>query len=340
LSPELNREGARRARTYRDLAPISQAELADVLADASQRRQALVPWGAGQHQHVGRAPQPGSQRLEIAGLRRVVEYEPADLTITVEAGATLAEVQGLLKPHGQWLAWDPPGAERATLGGLLAAGRVGPLRLGYGTPRDWVLGMRVVLGDGRLVRSGARVVKNVAGYDLHKLHLGALGTLGVIAEVTFKIAPLPGATAVVWSSAPTLRLVLEAAELLRQPPLQPRSLVVYAPRQPDGPLDVFVRYDGSPAAVERQVRQARQALAECGLAGGLAAEADQAAGMDVSGQTWAEFPTPETGTLTLRAGAPTAALALLMSALRRHARARLSCWAILASGWRMRAGMR
>src|SRR5947207_167556 len=177
-----------------DVTPATPDELAAILRDASERGQVVVPWGAGTLQHLGYPPNPEAIILHTAALNRIVEYNPADLTITVEAGATLGAVQETLRPHGQWLPWDPPAPGTATIGGLLAAGASGPLRLGYGAPRDWVLGMRVALGDGRLIKSGGKVVKNVAGYETHKLQIGALGTLGVIVEVTFKLSPLPERT--------------------------------------------------------------------------------------------------------------------------------------------------
>src|SRR5919108_3018793 len=173
------------------LTPGTAEDLADALRDASARGQPIVPWGAGTLQHLGAPPPPDAVVLETGALGRLVDYTPGDLTITVEAGMPIDALQATLGEQGQWLPWDPPAPGAATVGGLLAAGASGPLRLGFGSPRDWVLGMRVALGDGRLVKSGGKVVKNVAGYETHKLHIGALGTLGVIIDVTFKVSPLP-----------------------------------------------------------------------------------------------------------------------------------------------------
>src|SRR5262245_55087975 len=238
-------------------------ELAGALREAAERDQPVVPWGAGTLQHLGAAPPPGALTLHTGALDRIVEYNPADLTITVEAGVPLGAIQEALRPHGQWLPWDPPASTEATVGGLLAAGASGPLRLGYGTPRDWVLGMRVALGDGRLVKSGGKVVKNVAGYDAHKLHIGALGTLGVIVAATFKVAPLP-------ERLGSLRLVCRAreealrlAERLRARPLAPASLALLdrvASR--DGATHETVlaaRFVGVATAVERQLQAALSA---------------------------------------------------------------------------------
>lgn len=200
------------------VAPATAEELADCLREATARGLAVVPWGAGTRQHIGRAPTRYDLAIATHGLARVLDYHPDDLVVTLEAGATLGAVQAELARHGQWLPWDAPLPGRASVGGLLASGAAGPLRLGYGAPRDWTLGMRVALGDGRLVRSGGRVVKNVAGYDTHKLHIGALGTLGVIVEATFKVQPLPERRRTLLASFTDAYLPEQAIAALRAPP--------------------------------------------------------------------------------------------------------------------------
>ena len=169
--------------------PSSSAELADVLACANEHDAAIIPWGAGSSMLLGNVPERYDIALSTARLDRVIEYEPADLTVTVEAGLTLAKLQELLKEHGQFLPIDGP--SQATIGGLLAVGHGGPSQQAYGRPRDWLLGCRIALVDGTVVHTGGRVVKNVAGYDLSRMMVGSLGTLGVIVEVTLKVAPLP-----------------------------------------------------------------------------------------------------------------------------------------------------
>jgi glycolate oxidase FAD binding subunit len=128
----------------------------------------------------------------------------ADMTVTVEAGCPLAVLDATLAAAGQWLPIDPPRRERTTIGGLVAANLSGPLRASQGTVRDLLLGVRVVGADGALVSAGGRVVKNVAGYDLSKLHVGALGTLGVIVEATFKVRPRPMCEAAVVIACPRI----------------------------------------------------------------------------------------------------------------------------------------
>lgn len=141
------------------------------------------------------ASRTGVPRVDLSALDRVLAYSPDDLTVTVEAGITVAALQQALAPAGQWLPVDPPHAATTTVADLLQYDVSGPRRFGYGTVREHVLGMAVVTGDGRLVRTGGRVVKNVAGYDLAKLFAGSFGTLGLIASVAVRLHPLPTNTA-------------------------------------------------------------------------------------------------------------------------------------------------
>lgn len=135
---------------------------------------------------------PSDECVSTRKMTRVIDYAPADMTITVEAGVTLAEIERLTKPDNLRLAMDPPlHAGFATIGGILAANDSGPLRMTHGGPRDMVVGMTIVLGDGSVVRSGGRVVKNVAGYGIHRLMVGSAGELGMIAAATLKLQPRP-----------------------------------------------------------------------------------------------------------------------------------------------------
>src|SRR5262249_27524736 len=129
--------------------------------------------------------------FDLAALNRLLEHKAEDMTCRVEAGMTLADLQRALADRGQWLPLDPPCADRLSIGALLAASPSGPRRFGYGTVRDYVIGLTAVLADGRVIHSGGNVVKNVAGYDLMKLFIGSRGSLGVITEVTFKLRPIP-----------------------------------------------------------------------------------------------------------------------------------------------------
>jgi glycolate oxidase FAD binding subunit len=151
----------------------------------------LVASGLGAHLDIGAPPEAFDVLLRIDRLDRVLDHQAADMTVTAEAGCSLAMLQKTLARAGQWLPLDPPRCERTTIGGLVAANLSGPLRASQGTVRDLLLGLTVVGAGGVVVRSGGRVVKNVAGYDLPKLFIGSYGTLGVIVEATVKLRPVP-----------------------------------------------------------------------------------------------------------------------------------------------------
>jgi glycolate oxidase FAD binding subunit len=171
--------------------PGSPAEVAAVVRVAAESGVPLMPWGGGSAVDVGPPPPRAGIVLGLRRLGRLLEHEPGDLTVTAEAGMTIADLQTALRARGQWLSLDPPDAERATLGGVVAANASGPRRQLYGTVRDLLIGLTVVTADGALLRGGGKVVKNVAGYDLPKLFVGSHGTLGVIVETTFKLRPVP-----------------------------------------------------------------------------------------------------------------------------------------------------
>jgi glycolate oxidase FAD binding subunit len=177
--------------------PQTPDEVCEVLRDASENGLAVIPWGGGGLMDLGNKPERYDVALDISGLNAIVEHSPEDLVVTAQAGMALGALNRYLAERGQFLALDAPLAEKATIGGALSANLPGPARLRYGTARDLVIGMSCVLSSGQRVHSGGRVVKNVAGYDLNKLYLGAIGSLGVIVEVSFKLHPLPQSRAAV-----------------------------------------------------------------------------------------------------------------------------------------------
>ena len=191
--------------------PTTVDELSATLVVASQLGAAVVPWGGGTRQGLGAPPSSYHLALDMRGLNRVVAHEPADLTVTVQAGCTVGALQDALTRESQWLPLDPPLPGRATVGGTLAAGIAGPLGTGFGLPREMVIGMRAVLPDGTVVKSGGNVVKNVTGFAMDRLHVGGLGTLGVIAEVTFKIVPTPRKEATVVAAFATAQAAVDAS---------------------------------------------------------------------------------------------------------------------------------
>ncbi len=171
--------------------PDTVEQLSQAVAFANQHGFILITRGGGSRLNLGGIPERFDILLETIKLSRLLEHEAPDLTCHVEAGITLAALQAKLATKGQRIALDPPNAQQATIGGILASNASGPKRLRYGTARDMVIGLRVMQASGEIARSGGSVVKNVAGYDLNKLYIGSLGTLGIIVEANFKLQPLP-----------------------------------------------------------------------------------------------------------------------------------------------------
>lgn len=173
--------------------PGDREQAAEVVRIAADAGVGIVPCGG--RTKLNRPPAPGAESIALSTERfaKIVEHDPRDLTVTVESGLPLGTLSTALHEHGQRLSIDPPNADRATLGGICATADSGPLRYRYGTMRDLVLGMETVGADSVATHSGARVVKNVAGYDMFRLHIGASGSLGLITEMTFRLHPLPEA---------------------------------------------------------------------------------------------------------------------------------------------------
>jgi glycolate oxidase FAD binding subunit len=240
-------------------APPSAEELAEALHAADQNGEAVAPIGGGTQLGLGMPPDRIDLALETIGLNKIIEYEPADLTVTVEAGLRFAQLQKILGEQGQFLALDPPAQSGATIGGLIATNASGPLRFSSGTARDLVLGVRVANPDGTLTRAGGRVVKNVAGYDLNKLYIGSLGTLGIIVELSFKLAPIPPATATIVGQFADLNGARAALGIVVRSPLSPLAVELLGPGAAasaglPAAHSVVLRVGGYPQAVERQVR--------------------------------------------------------------------------------------
>ena len=207
-------------------APQTPEDVGRALAVCDSAGAAVIPWGGGTQQRLGSPPRRADVVLLMTQLGKLVEYEPADLTVTVEAGMSLVDLQFALGRQGQWLPLDPPVPPEATIGGLLATNASGPRRLKEGGPRDLVIGTRVANCDGAVTRAGGRVVKNVSGYDLNKLHVGALGTLGVLVEATLKVAPRPETERTWLGVFPTAEAAGSAAASLLRRPLAPTGLEI------------------------------------------------------------------------------------------------------------------
>lgn len=198
-----------------ELVPASQAELQRfVTANFRGPKRALSPHGGRTALHYGQPLSSACAPLSTLELNRVVDYPARDMTITVEAGLRVDDLQNTLAKERQQLPIDVPLSHRATVGGSLAANLTGPRRFGYGTWRDYVIGITAVDGTGRMFHSGGRVVKNVAGYDLCKLLIGSLGTLAVVTQVTLKLKPLPESSALVWATFENISQVDQALNRL------------------------------------------------------------------------------------------------------------------------------
>ncbi|MGH7647163.1 MAG: FAD-binding oxidoreductase, partial [Gemmatimonadaceae bacterium] len=165
-------------------------DVATLVKDAAANRAPLRIVGRGHWLDAGR-PVHTATPLALDALSGIIAYIPGDLTLTARAGTTLAEIASATAEHGQWLALDPFGPDDGTIGATVATASAGPLAHSLGTPRDAVLGLEVVTGDGTIIRTGGRVVKNVAGFDLTRLFTGSWGTLGVITEVTVRLRAKP-----------------------------------------------------------------------------------------------------------------------------------------------------
>ncbi len=249
--------------------PGSVEEVSAVLAACHEVKVGVVPWGGGVHMGLGGIPKRADVIVGLGRLNRVLDHEPGDMTSTVQAGMVLSEYQEHLGRHGQFLSLDPPGAARATIGGILAANASGPRRLRYGTARDLLIGLRVANPDGTVTKGGAKVVKNVTGYDMNKLYVGSLGTLGVIVEATFRLYPLPACErtwVAAFSDAAKARsvvgkilgspLVPSALELLNEAAAREVGRQLRAPSDVRGVV-LAVAFASVPEAVEAQIRTAQ-----------------------------------------------------------------------------------
>jgi len=244
--------------------PDDRLEVAALLRAADEAGVVVVPQGGRTALSLGRPLQRYDVALETRGLARIVEYVPDDLTLTVEAGIHLEALQQTLGEHGQYLPIDPPPDDHVSIGGLLATGRSGAWRGHLPAARDLLLGAVVAMPTGELAKSGGRVVKNVTGYDMHRLHTGALGAFGVIVEASFKIAPLPAATRTLAIRVDTL---LEAGALalrLWNAGLAMRALSVLAPEAAErigmepSPT-VLIELAGLEVSVDRSTQIIREA---------------------------------------------------------------------------------
>jgi glycolate oxidase FAD binding subunit len=199
--------------------PEAPSQVAAALRICSEADATVAPWGGGSAMMIGNPPRRIDVIIGLQRLNRLLEHDHANLTATVEAGTAVTALQASLARHNQFLAVDPPFPAKATIGGMVAANLNGTRRMFYGSVRDLVIGVKAVLASGEQIKGGGKVVKNVAGYDMCKLFVGSLGTLGIITEVTLRMAPIPETAATLLVSgalgdARTLVAQLSGAALL------------------------------------------------------------------------------------------------------------------------------
>jgi glycolate oxidase FAD binding subunit len=236
--------------------PESPEDLASVLADASRQRHLTVLRGGGTKIGWGRVAERIDLVIETAKLDRLVAHRHGDMTVTVQAGAPLAALNRRLAEHRQYLPIESA-FERATVGGIVATNDTGPMRHRFGTPRDLLIGVTLAMTDGRLVKAGGTVVKNVAGYDLGKLVSGSHGTLAAIVDATFKLLPLPLASVtLVGTYVDGVALARDVA-VLHGSQVELTSFDVSVAR---GRWILLMRMASSPAATEAQAAEARRLL--------------------------------------------------------------------------------
>ncbi len=202
--------------------PATQADLAALLHEAAEKGEAVRAEGGGSKRQWGGPPAKATV-LKTSALNRVLEYEPRDLTICLEAGVRYRDLTALLAQNRQMLPLDPPYAAEATIGGIVATGVSGPRRRLYGGIRDLVIGMNFATLDGNIVETGGKVVKNVAGFDMQKAMIGSYGTLAVITQVNFKLAPLPESTRTFLLPAGSLAELAELRNRVFSGVLQPAA---------------------------------------------------------------------------------------------------------------------
>ena len=252
--------------------PSTVEDVSRIIELASEEDLAITPWGGGTQMGLGNPPRRLNIVLGMARVNQVVEYSAPDFTVAVGAGYTLASVQEYLAREGQQMPLDAPLPDRATIGGILAANTTGPRRFLYNLPRDWLLGIKVAQADGTVTRSGGRVMKNATGFDLNKLYIGSLGTLGVVVEATFRLLPLPRAEEALVATYDDAYAALGAAQRVASQNFTAQSVEVVSGearrampsglRGADAGAVLLVSLSGWPGAVARMVDESNKLLSE------------------------------------------------------------------------------
>lgn len=232
--------------------PGSQDELAEIVKFCASERLAIVACGARSKLSMGAPPALYDIAVDVTRLDRIISYDPDDLTLSVEAGIPLQRLGGVLAGERQFLPLAVPFLDRATAGGTIASGVHSPLRQYYGTARDFLLGAEFVTGDGAHAKSGGLVVKNVAGYDLHKLMVGAMGTLAIITKLNFRTFPAPASSRVFAATFGTAECALDFRKRIMSSPLRPLTLDLLSPSAVEMLSgEIATQFEPGPAPVGR-----------------------------------------------------------------------------------------
>ncbi len=251
--------------------PGSQQEVEAVVAACGSAGAAMAPWGGGTAMGLGNPPSRLDVVVRLDRLTRIVEFDDANLNVSAEAGVRLSHLQAVLNEKREFLPLDPAQSDSVTVGGLVQSNATGPGRQLYGSARDWVLGLRVVLPSGERIRCGGKVIKNVSGYDMNKLFIGSLGTMGIVTEATFKLLPVPATRATVVGVFRHLPQVAAVVARTLESFLIPEALEALDPRalesvatglEPASGYGLAVSLAGTRETVDRQVRDFTTLFAE------------------------------------------------------------------------------
>src|ERR1700722_3321446 len=234
------------------IVPGSPEELAHCLAEAGSRSQQITLLGHCTKGRMGGVIAPSDVTISTAGLNQILEYEPRDLTISVGAGISYCELSGILAEHRQMIPLDPPFSDRASMGGIVAANTSGPRRRLYGSSRDMVIGMTFATLEGKLIRTGGMVVKNVAGLDMGKLIVGSVGTLAGIATLNFRLHPMAAGTRTFVQDFETVADVMAGRDGGLKSRLQPAAIDIV---KSAGAYQLAIQAGGSPAVLDRYSRE-------------------------------------------------------------------------------------
>ena len=240
--------------------PASREEICELVRLALAERLCVIPAGGFTKQRMGGVPQAADLVISLRRMNRITDYQPADLTISVEAGLPFHALESAARAQGQMLPLDVPFATESTLGGIIATNSSGPRRLAYGTARDMVLGIHFVTAEGKLAKCGGKVVKNVAGYDLSKLLIGSSGSLAIISDITFRLFPVPPASITLVKGFPDLTSAVQARDRILHSVYTPQAMEMldaaasaFVPQGKllSSPFSLLVRVAGPDAVLER-----------------------------------------------------------------------------------------